>query len=71
MTLPRVMVMSDARPRKTHLLQRGNYEMPGEEVHAGHARQPAADARRRAEKPARPGAVARRARTIRSPRASR
>ena len=31
-TLPRVMVMSDAQPRKTHLLQRGNYEMPGEEV---------------------------------------
>jgi hypothetical protein len=32
--LPRVMVMSDDRPRKTHLLQRGNYEMPGEEVPA-------------------------------------
>ncbi len=31
-TVPRVMVMSDARPRKTHLLQRGNYETPGEEV---------------------------------------
>ena len=30
--LPRVMVMSDDRPRKTHLLLRGNYEMPGEEV---------------------------------------
>ena len=32
MSLPRVMIMSDARPRKTHVLQRGNYEMPGEEV---------------------------------------
>lgn len=31
-TIPRVMVMSDAQPRKTHILQRGNYEMPGEEV---------------------------------------
>ena len=31
-TLPRVMIMSDAQPRKTHLLLRGNYEMPGEEV---------------------------------------
>ncbi len=32
MALPKVMVMSDDRPRKTHLLIRGNYEMPGEEV---------------------------------------
>jgi hypothetical protein len=32
MTLPRVMVMSDDRPRKTHLLLRGNYEMLGEDV---------------------------------------
>ena len=32
MSLPRVMIMSDARPRKTHVLQRGNYEMPGDEV---------------------------------------
>ncbi|KAG8526102.1 uncharacterized protein KY384_000095 [Bacidia gigantensis] len=31
-TLPKVMVMSDAMPRKTHLLQRGNYEMTGEET---------------------------------------
>jgi mono/diheme cytochrome c family protein len=30
--MPRVMVMSDAQPRKTHLLLRGNYEMPAEEV---------------------------------------
>ncbi len=30
--LPKVMVMSDAQPRKTHLLLRGNYEMPAEEV---------------------------------------
>ena len=30
--LPKVMVMSDAQPRKTHLLLRGNYETPGEEV---------------------------------------
>lgn len=30
--LPRVMVMSDDRPRKTHVLQRGNYEMEQEEV---------------------------------------
>ena len=29
---PRVMVMSDAGPRKSHILLRGNYEMPGEEV---------------------------------------
>jgi hypothetical protein len=33
-TIPRVMVMSDDRPRKTHMLQRGNYEMPGDEVSA-------------------------------------
>jgi hypothetical protein len=32
MSLPKVMVMSDAQPRKTHLLERGNYEMPREEV---------------------------------------
>jgi mono/diheme cytochrome c family protein len=31
-SIPRVMVMSDDRPRKTHVLQRGNYEMPEEEV---------------------------------------
>ncbi len=30
--LPRVMVMSDAMPRKTHILERGNYEMPRAEV---------------------------------------
>ncbi|MCS6776897.1 MAG: PSD1 and planctomycete cytochrome C domain-containing protein [Chloroherpetonaceae bacterium] len=30
--LPRVMIMSDARPRKTYILNRGNYEAPGEEV---------------------------------------
>lgn len=34
MNLPKVMVMSDDRPRKTHMLQRGNYEMPGDEVTA-------------------------------------
>jgi hypothetical protein len=33
-TLPRVMIMSDAMPRKTHILDRGNYEMPKEEVQA-------------------------------------
>ncbi len=31
--LPRVMVMSDAKPRTTHVLHRGNYEEPLEEVH--------------------------------------
>jgi hypothetical protein len=31
-TLPRVMVMSDARPRQTHILERGNYLMPREPV---------------------------------------
>ncbi len=30
--LPRVMIMSDAMPRKTHILERGNYEAPREEV---------------------------------------
>jgi hypothetical protein len=30
--LPRVMVMSDAQPRKTHVYSRGSYEMPLEEV---------------------------------------
>ena len=30
--LPQVMVMSDAQPRKTHILSRGNYEMPLAEV---------------------------------------
>ncbi len=34
LTLPRVMVMSDAMPRKTHILDRGNYEMPRDEVKA-------------------------------------
>jgi hypothetical protein len=34
-TLPRVMVMSDARPRDTHILERGNYLMPREVVHPG------------------------------------
>ncbi|MEZ6016099.1 MAG: PSD1 and planctomycete cytochrome C domain-containing protein [Planctomycetota bacterium] len=34
-TLPRVMVMSDARPRETHVLSRGNYEAPLEAVTAG------------------------------------
>lgn len=34
MSLPRVMVMSDAQPRKTHILNRGNYETPGAEVSA-------------------------------------
>ncbi len=34
-TLPRVMIMSDARPRKTHILDRGNYEAPREEVQPG------------------------------------
>jgi mono/diheme cytochrome c family protein len=34
-SLPRVMVMSDAMPRKTHLLDRGNYEAPKEELSAG------------------------------------
>jgi hypothetical protein len=32
--LPRVMIMSDARPRKTHILDRGNYESPRAEVQA-------------------------------------
>ncbi len=34
-TLPRVMVMSDARPRQTHLLERGNYLMPRAAVEPG------------------------------------
>jgi hypothetical protein len=33
--LPRVMVMSDARPRQTHVLERGNYLMPREDVGPG------------------------------------
>ncbi len=33
--LPRVMVMSDAQPRVTHRLERGNYETPHEEVAPG------------------------------------
>ncbi|MDB5388024.1 MAG: hypothetical protein JWM11_3670, partial [Planctomycetaceae bacterium] len=33
-TLPRVMIMSDSRPRKTHILDRGNYESPRAEVQA-------------------------------------
>lgn len=33
--LPKVMVMSDARPRKTHIYDRGSYEAPLEEVEAG------------------------------------
>ena len=32
--MPRVMIMSDDRPRKTHILERGNYEMPRDEVQA-------------------------------------
>jgi hypothetical protein len=32
--LPRVMVMSDAEPRATHVLQRGNYTLPLEKVGA-------------------------------------
>jgi len=31
---PRVMIMSEAQPRKTHILTRGNYEMPADEVTA-------------------------------------
>ncbi|WP_394796429.1 DUF1549 and DUF1553 domain-containing protein [Armatimonas sp.] len=34
-SLPRVMVMSDARPRKTTILVRGQYLSPGEEVISG------------------------------------
>ena len=34
-TLPRVMVMSDAGPRQTHILERGNYLMPREAVQPG------------------------------------
>jgi hypothetical protein len=33
--LPRVMVMSDARPRQTHILERGNYLMPRDPVEPG------------------------------------
>jgi hypothetical protein len=32
--LPRVMIMSDAQPRTTHILDRGNYESPRAEVQA-------------------------------------
>ncbi|MEO1991425.1 MAG: PSD1 and planctomycete cytochrome C domain-containing protein [Pirellulales bacterium] len=34
-TLPRVMIMSDASTRKTHILNRGNYMDPGDEVTSG------------------------------------
>jgi hypothetical protein len=34
-TLPRVMVMSDAKPRQTYILERGNYLMPQEAVEPG------------------------------------
>ncbi len=33
-SLPKVMVMSDRQPRKTHVYTRGNYETPAEEVTA-------------------------------------
>lgn len=33
--LPRVMIMSDSKPRKTHILDRGEYLKPREEVTAG------------------------------------
>lgn len=33
--LPRVMIMSDASGRKTHMLSRGNYLNPGQEVTSG------------------------------------
>ncbi len=33
--LPRVMVMSDAKPRQTKILERGNYEQPRDPVFAG------------------------------------
>ena len=33
--LPRVMVMSDAKPRQTRILERGNYEAPRAEVTSG------------------------------------
>ena len=33
--LPRVMVMSDAKPRQTKVLERGNYEQPRDAVSAG------------------------------------
>jgi len=32
--LPKVMIMSDAQPRKTHVYSRGNYESPLDEVNA-------------------------------------
>jgi hypothetical protein len=34
-SIPTVMVMSDAQPRTTHLLKRGAYDAPGEEVTPG------------------------------------
>lgn len=33
-SLPKVMVMSDAKPRKTFIYDRGSYEMPTTEVHS-------------------------------------
>ncbi len=33
--LPRVMVMSDAKPRQTRMLERGNYELPRDPVTSG------------------------------------
>lgn len=34
-SIPHVMIMRDDKPRKTRILERGNYETPGAEVEAG------------------------------------
>jgi hypothetical protein len=34
-SIPHVMVMSDDKPRETHILKRGNYETPGDKVEPG------------------------------------
>ncbi len=63
-----VMVMSDAKPRETHVLERGNYTMRRDKVEIVDV--PSflpCPAGRCAAQPARPGALAGRRRSSRSP----
>jgi hypothetical protein len=46
--IPRVMIMSDDKPRETHILSRGEYLSPTEKVSFRHAGLPAISASRRA-----------------------